>query len=186
MLPVSRRCSRLAAKCLRPAGIPVLLGTATPGSSPPPIYATGKMERVGGKITKDCKARIPAGWGEKKTRKKSAGEIDPERIRRAVRWPIADPSESPTPATAEPHPHPCYHRATTEPRRPRRRDNASRSDNSQAGLGINPSGQSRIQITVPGPPMQAYENTQRPFASDSYAQGASPKKSDISQIRDAR
>lgn len=58
MLPVSRRCSRLAAKCLRPAGIPVLLGgagayTATPGKS----YVTRNMERVVEKNTKDCKVR---------------------------------------------------------------------------------------------------------------------------------
>ena len=92
-LPVSRRCSRQAAKWLRPASIPVLLdgaGTARPGSSPLSMRLgiwsgwVGKTQK-----TTNCKEKRsarrsaacpnPLDEGEKKTRKESADALDPEK-----------------------------------------------------------------------------------------------------------
>ena len=57
-LPVSRRCRRQAANCLRSVSPPVLLGgvrayTATPGSSP--LLCDWEYKAGGWENTKDCK-----------------------------------------------------------------------------------------------------------------------------------
>ena len=88
-LPVSRRCRRQAAKCLRPASTPVLLGgagayTATPGSSH--LLCDWEYKAGGWENTKGCElqgkvlhARIR--WMRKKreTWKESADGLDPEK-----------------------------------------------------------------------------------------------------------
>lgn len=74
-----------------------------------PIFATGNMERVGWELQETCKKPmwrpIPNGMRRKGKGKKgkSLNEPDPT-THRTMRWPIAYPSRSPTPAANKPHP----------------------------------------------------------------------------------
>ena len=87
--------------------------TATPGSSFSPVYATGTVERVGGKNQKNCvqrkalRNRIPTGWGKKEKERRSADGPDPEKDRTECRLRNPPPltiatSHAHTPTAAEP------------------------------------------------------------------------------------
>ena len=137
-LAVSRRCRRQAAKCLRPVSIPVLLGeagahtacaaagipvllagagayTATPGSSP----LSMRLGIWSGWVVKHKRVRTARKSAacpnpqERKTRKESVDEHDPEKftVPQAGRsptlrdlTPLLPPSHSPN--------YPCSHQAT--------------------------------------------------------------------------
>ena len=98
-----------------------------------PIYATGNMERVGGKTQKtaDCKEKRsarrnaacpnPLDEGEKKTRKESADALDPEKYP----VPYADGS---------PMSHPCYRRHSATP--PQSYPSSRRATSTQARVAI--------------------------------------------------
>ena len=117
-LPVSRRCSRQAAKWHRPASIPVLLGgagTATPGSSPLSMRLgiwsgwVGKHERLQA-ARKNAACPIPLDEGEKKTRKESADALDVEE------YPVpcdGSPMSRPCCRRHPPQSYPCSCRATS-------------------------------------------------------------------------
>ena len=75
-----------------------------------PIYATGNMERVGGKNTKDCELQGKAlDEEQKRNKKESADALDPENTPCSV---LTD-RRCHTPAAAQPQSYICSRQATT-------------------------------------------------------------------------
>ena len=129
-LPVSRRCSRQAAKCLCPANILVLLGgetaqclrrasipvllggvgayTATPGSSPLSMRL-GKRRKTANRKEKRCMPES-AGWGRKEKQRK---------VRMGLTL-----KNTPCRALTDRRCHPCCRPATVLPLLPKSHTNA--------------------------------------------------------------